>query len=308
MTDFLAHYFQGLGVAGQRGLVVSIGGAADIVLARALAIRLAVRGAVSVDIAQTLAVGALTEKQIDQSAWEPLALCPVPGFPPEVFLRHYGRVANQERKPRDRGKGKRISAAIDLPTGQRFMVAGATTLWDEFLLRPWSVEGAYDFVIGVDGGGDVIGIDRGCDMRVLDALATAMPAEVRFRLAVIGLGADGTSIEELESASLPGWAQEAEFELPRDFADELEAGLRQASCWLDDPSRWGLENPEWNWDLKVPQIVALAIRGESPYGYSNSGNIYFPRRGKQMEMRHSWIRSARFYSHTGTNTGLGSYS
>lgn len=295
MTDFLAHYFQGLGVAGQRGLVVSIGGAADIVLARAMAIHLDARGAASVDIAQTLAVGSLPEKQIDLSAWGPLALCPVPGLPPEVFLRHYGRVANQERKPRDRGKGKRISAAIDLPTGQRFMVAGASTLWGEFLRRPWSVEGAYDFVIGVDGGGDVIGIDRGCDMRVLDALATAMPVEVSFRLGVIGLGADGTSIQELESASLPGWTQEAEIVLPKDFADELEAGLRQASCWLDDPSRWGPANPEWNWDLKVPQIAALAIRGEWPYGVTHLGNVYFPRRGMLREMRPEWLRSAWFY-------------
>lgn len=278
------------------GLIVSIGGASDIVIARAMALTAAECGAAEVDIAQTFAVDDLSGKKIEGEAIREFALVPVEGVPANLALRHAAQVENTKKEPKDRGKGKRISSALSLPVGQRFVVAGTAGIWSLLCRRPWTDTGPYDFIVGVDGGGDVLGIDKDCDVKVLAALSAGIPPTCAYRLAVVGPGADGTDILDIATAHMPGWAREAEIVLGEDFAVKLEEGLRQASCWLEDVRTWGPDNPEWNYDLKVPQIISLAIRDAAPFGFTAEGHILFPRRGKLRGMRADWLRSTWLFS------------
>ncbi|MBI5491109.1 MAG: hypothetical protein HY905_27505 [Deltaproteobacteria bacterium] len=283
-----------LGVAGRRGAAVSVGGAADVVIARALAAVAMRSGAARMDVIQTVCYENLAGQDIQGPALDDLGLEATEGCDPGHLLRHCRVVPNPLQEPRSRGKGKRISAALDWPHGERLLGAALSRGFANL----FGAEGRcnYDFVIGVDGGGDVLGLDEQTDMRVLAVLRRACAHDVRLAMVVAGLGADGATLpEQIRQATLSGWDKHGEERMDLAFAALLEEGLRQASCWLDNPLAWGPENPAWNYDLKVPQIISMAIRGQFPFACPEKGLVCFPRRGALRVMCPQLLATARFY-------------
>lgn len=279
---------------GKTALVISIGGGADIVLAKAIAMNLLRGGAQKVDIVQTKARKAFDDDTV-KACKEDLALVELPGFSPNDFLVYKGTVPNRAQDSRIRSRGNRLAAALRWTNGDRFFAAGRSPAWKFFIQTGAGTGKAYDLVIGVDGGGDVLGVENSSDMQVLDNLDLSCPAQSDLLLLVIGKGADGTPIQSFENEKLIGWTREDEWKLSEGFADELESCLRETSCWLDEPVSWKNAGSLWTYGLNVPQIVALGIRRLYPYGTSPGGLVSFPRRYELVSMRPEWIASAYLY-------------
>jgi hypothetical protein len=281
-------------VAARSVVIVSIGGGADVVIAKAIAMTMIREGATSVDIVQTKARSMLDREETLQDLGE-LRLSEVGTFGECEFLEYLTTVPNTVRDARARTRGKRLAAALAWQNGRRFYAAGRSPSWLEFIRSGGGQGRPYEAVICVDGGGDVLGVDEDSDIKVLKHIEQSMPAESRLFLYVVGMGADGTPIELFKDARLEGWSQVSEGNLHVSFADDLESCLRETSCWLDDPLKWDAPNSLWSYGLNVPQIVSLAIRNIFPFMRPVDGIVTFPRRNRLVEMRADWLRSARLY-------------
>ena len=281
-------------VAARPIVIVSIGGGADVVIAKAIAMTMIREGATSVDIVQTKARSMLDREETLQDLGE-LRLSKVGIFGECEFLEYLTTVPNTVRDARARTRGKRLAAALAWQNGRRFYAAGRSPSWLEFIRSGGGQGRPYEAVICVDGGGDVLGVDEDSDIKVLKHIEQSMPAESQLFLYVVGMGADGTPIELFKDARLEGWSQVSEGNLQASFADDLESCLRETSCWLDDPLKWDAPNSLWSYGLNVPQIVSLAIRNIFPFMRPVDGIVTFPRRNRLVEMRADWLRSARLY-------------
>jgi hypothetical protein len=281
-------------VAARSVVIVSIGGGADVVIAKAIAMTMIREGATSVDIVQTKARSMLDREETLQDLGE-LRLSKVGTFAECEFLEYLTTVPNAVRDARARTRGKRLAAALAWQNGRRFYAAGRSPSWLEFIRSGGGQDRPYEAVICVDGGGDVLGVDEDSDIKVLKHIEQSMPAESQLFLYVVGMGADGTPIELFKDARLEGWSKVSEGNLQVSFADDLEGCLRETSCWLDDPLKWDAPNSLWSYGLNVPQIVSLAIRNIFPFMRPVDGIVTFPRRNRLVEMRADWLRSARLY-------------
>lgn len=283
--------------AGRHIAIISIGGGADVVIAKAIALRMIRSGAMSVDIVQTKARLGLDREETNQDLGK-LRLTRVDPFGEYEFLKYQTAVTNDVIDAKERTRGKRLAAAIDWRNGRKFYAAGLSPSWGEFIRTGGANGLPYDVVICVDGGGDVLGIDADCDIKVLKHIEQSMPNESGLFLYVVGIGADGTPIESFNDAKLEGWSLVSEGKLQGEFADDLECCLRETSCWLDDPLKWDTPGSLWSYGLNVPQIVALAIRNMFPYSQPLDGVVSYPRRNRLIRMRVDWLQSARLYRKT----------
>jgi hypothetical protein len=281
-------------VGERRILIVSIGGGADVVIAKAIALTMTRAGAASVDIVQTKARRMLDREETLQDLAE-LRLSKVGTFGECEFLEYLTTVPNIVRDARARTRGKRLAAALAWQNGRRFYAAGRSPSWLEFIRSGGGQGCPYEAVVCVDGGGDVLGVDQESDIKVLKHIEQSMPAESQLFLYVVGMGADGTPIESFKDARLEGWSQASEGSLQDSFADDLEICLRETNCWLDEPLKWDEPGSLWSYGLNVPQIVSMAIRNIFPFMRPLDGVVTFPRRNRLVEMRVDWLRSARLY-------------
>ena len=281
-------------VAARPVVIVSIGGGADVVIAKAIAMTMIRDGATSVDIVQTKARTTLDREETLQDLGE-LRLSRVGTFGELEFLEYLTPIPNILRDPRARTRGKRLAAALTWQNGRRFYAAGRSPSWREFIRSGGGQGRPYEAVVCVDGGGDVLGVDEDSDIKVLKHIEQSTPAESQLFLYVVGMGADGTPIELFKDARLEGWSQVSEGNLQDSFADDLESCLRETSCWLDEPLKWDAPDSLWSYGLNVPQIVSLAIRNIFPFKRPLDGVVTFPRRNRLVEMRADWLRSARLY-------------
>ena len=281
-------------VAARPVVIVSIGGGADVVIAKAIAMTMIRDGATSVDIVQTKARTTLDREETLQDLGE-LRLSRVGTFGDLEFLEYLTPIPNILRDPRARTRGKRLAAALTWQNGRRFYAAGRSPSWREFIRSGGGQGRPYEAVVCVDGGGDVLGVDEDSDIKVLKHIEQSTPLESQLFLYVVGMGADGTPIELFKDARLEGWSQVSEGNLQDSFADDLESCLRETSCWLDEPLKWDAPDSLWSYGLNVPQIVSLAIRNIFPFKRPLDGVVTFPRRNRLVEMRADWLRSARLY-------------
>lgn len=291
-------WFAELGVADAEGVVVAAGGASDIVLARCLAERAIGYGARRVDIAQPLGCRTFSSKGIMGEALNAHGLEEIPGVDPDSVLRHNRTVPNGDAPMKLRGKGIRVSAALDWESGERLVVAGIGDGMRVLAGRPWAPDRPYDFALAVDGGGDVLTHDHTeFDRVVVDALAATWSEPRRLGLVAMGLGADGgSSPTEFVDACPPGWRHHATATMDSQLADAMQAGLERANCWNPRPATWDVTDPEWDYGLKVPQIIAMASRGEFPFPCDRGGLVCFPRRKKLSLMEPNLLRQARFFT------------
>ena len=281
-------------VAARPVVIVSIGGGADVVIAKAIAMTMIRDGATSVDIVQTKARTTLDREETLQDLGE-LRLSRVGTFGELEFLEYLTPIPNILRDARARTRGKRLAAALAWQNGRRFYAAGRSPSWREFIRSGGGQCRPYEAVVCVDGGGDVLGVDEDSDIKVLKHIEQSTPLESQLFLYVVGMGADGTPIELFKDARLEGWSQVSEGNLQDSFADDLESCLRETSCWLDEPLKWDAPDSLWSYGLNVPQIVSLAIRNIFPFKRPLDGVVTFPRRNRLVEMRADWLRSARLY-------------
>ena len=281
-------------VAARPVVIVSIGGGADVVIAKAIAMTMIRDGATSVDIVQTKARTTLDHEETLQDLGE-LRLSRVGTFGELEFLEYLTPIPNILRDPRARTRGKRLAAALTWQNGRRFYAAGRSPSWREFIRSGGGQGRPYEAVVCVDGGGDVLGVDEDSDIKVLKHIEQSTPLESQLFLYVVGMGADGTPIELFKDARIEGWSQVSEGNLQDSFADDLESCLRETSCWLDEPLKWDAPDSLWSYGLNVPQIVSLAIRNIFPFKRPLDGVVTFPRRNQLVEMRADWLRSARLY-------------
>lgn len=281
-------------VAARPVVIVSIGGGADVVIAKAIAMTMIRDGATSVDIVQTKARTTLDREETLQDLGQ-LRLSRVGTFGELEFLEYLTPIPNILRDARARTRGKRLAAALTWQNGRRFYAAGRSPSWREFIRSGGGQGRPYEAVVCVDGGGDVLGVDEDSDIKVLKHIEQSTPLESQLFLYVVGMGADGTPIELFKDARLEGWSQVSEGNLQDSFADDLESCLRETSCWLDEPLKWDAPDSLWSYGLNVPQIVSLAIRNIFPFKRPLDGVVTFPRRNQLVEMRADWLRSARLY-------------
>lgn len=281
-------------VAARPVVIVSIGGGADVVIAKAIAMTMIRDGATSVDIVQTKARTTLDREETLQDLGQ-LRLSRVGTFGELEFLEYLTPIPNILRDARARTRGKRLAAALTWQNGRRFYAAGRSPSWREFIRSGGGQGRPYEAVVCVDGGGDVLGVDEDSDIKVLKHIEQSTPLESQLFLYVVGMGADGTPIELFKDARLEGWSQVSEGDLQDSFADDLESCLRETSCWLDEPLKWDAPDSLWSYGLNVPQIVSLAIRNIFPFKRPLDGVVTFPRRNRLVEMRADWLRSARLY-------------
>lgn len=281
-------------VAARPVVIVSIGGGADVVIAKAIAMTMIRDGATSVDIVQTKARTTLDREETLEDLGQ-LRLSRVGTFGELEFLEYLTPIPNILRDARARTRGKRLAAALTWQNGRRFYAAGRSPSWREFIRSGGGQGRPYEAVVCVDGGGDVLGVDEDSDIKVLKHIEQSTPLESQLFLYVVGMGADGTPIELFKDARLEGWSQVSEGNLKDSFADDLESCLRETSCWLDEPLKWDAPDSLWSYGLNVPQIVSLAIRNIFPFKRPLDGVVTFPRRNRLVEMRADWLRSARLY-------------
>jgi len=224
-------------VAARPVVIVSIGGGADVVIAKAIAMTMIRDGATSVDIVQTKARTTLDREETLQDLGQ-LRLSRVGTFGELEFLEYLTPIPNILRDARARTRGKRLAAALTWQNGRRFYAAGRSPSWREFIRSGGGQGRPYEAVVCVDGGGDVLGVDEDSDIKVLKHIEQSTPLESQLFLYVVGMGADGTPIELFKDARLEGWSQVSEGNLKDSFADDLESCLRETSCWLDEPLKW----------------------------------------------------------------------
>jgi hypothetical protein len=282
-----------------RGLVFAAGGSADIILAKALAAGLVREGCSQVDLAQPLNCKNLSEKNLLGNAGKRYALEPEGDFDPEAVLRHNASIPSDRRADHQRGQGLSISSSLEWDHGSRYVCAAHG-------IGPSSLAGRgdgevpyYDFAVGVDGGGDVLTHgDEEFDCVVLAGFRSAWSPARPLILISLGLGADGGSAPaDFENMQLHGWRLVGTTVVPGAFADILHRELDRLGLWNESPASWSSDDPFWGYGFKVPQIIALAVRGDFPFDAQGeqSNLVRFPRRGELKTMDRRLLREARVF-------------
>lgn len=287
------------GVRRKCGLVFAAGGSADIILAKAIAGGLVEQGCARIDLAQPLNCKALSDKRLLSDLGELYALIAEDGLCSELVLKHHRYVSAGDHSDHLRGKGLSISSSLQWDHGSRYVCAahgGGPAL---LASRLDSNSPFYDFAVGVDGGGDVLthGEDE-FDRIVVSGFKDGWHASNPLVLIAMGLGADGGSAPEaFDDVSLIGWHAVGRAEIEQEFADDLHRELEQLCLWHSSPISWTADDTEWGYGFKVPQIIAMAARGEYPFAApGNSTDVtLFPRRGALTLMSKKLLREARLY-------------
>ncbi len=283
----------------RRALVFSAGGSADLVFAKTIALALVARGVERVDLAQPLNCQQLSAKGLLEGNGRLHGLGPATGVDPELVLRHSTTVPVERLDEGRRGKGLSISAAMDWPYGERYVMAAHGGGPRLLAGRRDGATPFYDLAVGVDGGGDVLTHDeREFDRIVASGVRLGWRGPGALLLVVVGLGADGGSApEQFEGATLQGWRQVGSGRVDADWASQLERELRALTLWHDEPARWSPNDPFWGYGLKVPQIVALATRGATPFGAprGRAELAWFPRRRELKAMSRELLSEMRVY-------------
>lgn len=256
-----------IGHHSKRGLVFAAGGSADIILAKTIASGLVGEGCTHVDLAQPLNCRSLSQKDLLGDAGKRYALEPVADLDPEAVLRHHASIPSEHHADHRRGKGLSISSSLEWDHGSRYVCAahgrGPTSLAER---RDGAVP-YYDFAVGVDGGGDVLthGDDE-FDRVVLNGFRSGWLLACPLMLVAMGLGANGGSAPaEFDDIALEGWRSVGTAEVESAFADALHRELDRLWLWNESPESWSSDDPYWGYGLKVPQIIALAVRSEFPF-------------------------------------------
>jgi len=289
-----------LGPSRSRGIVFAAGGSADIILAKAIAAGLVRAGCDSVDLAQPLNCSTLAEKGLLSEAGEHHALIAEADLEPELVLRHYAIVPCERHPDHRRGKGLSISSSLEWRHGSRYVCAAHGGGPRALAARRLEGDPYYDFAIGVDGGGDVLthGDDE-FDCVVVAGFRSGWQSHRPLLLIAMGLGADGGSPPaSFQRVSLPGWKQVSSAEVDGGFVDELQADLERLGLWHPEPASWKSEDPYWGYGFKVPQIIALAVRGEFPFPAADGAHhlVQFPRRRELKVMDQRLLREARLFA------------
>lgn len=298
----LQHVLEQIKHRSRRGLVFAAGGSADIILAKTIAAGLVSEGCPQVDLAQPLNCKNLSQKNLLGDAGKRYALEPEGDLDPEAILRHHASIPADRRADHQRGKGLSISSSLEWAHGSRYVCAAHG-------IGPSSLAGRrdgevpyYDFAVGVDGGGDVLTHgDEEFDCVVLAGFRSAWSQARPLILISLGLGADGGSAPaDFENTELDGWRLVGTTVVQGTFADTLHRELDRLGLWNESPASWRSDDPYWGYGLKVPQIIALAVRGEFPFDApgEQSNLVRFPRRGELKTMDRGLLREARvFLSH-----------
>lgn len=294
-----------LGVGGRCGLVVAASGASDGVLAHALAAEALRLGARRMDLVEPIGTDTLRVPELEATPREAWGLVPVAPFGEDQVLRLARRIANPDGPIQVRSKGLRVAAALEWTAGERLVAAG-TGAGLRGLATRCDADGAplYDFALVVDGGGDIlIHGDTEYDRRVLAHFVAAWPRSRPLGLFVLGLGIDGgPSPEALVGAAVPGFRLLASAEMGPRWAEAFERALSEANCWHPAPDTWTLADPAWAHGLKVPQILAMAIRREFPFPSADEGRVTFPRRKHLIPMSPALLREAQLHGRLSDDT------
>ena len=286
-----------IGLRGGRGIVFAAGGSADIILAKTIAGGLVRRGCSRLDLAQPLNCRTLGDKGLLCEAGVQHALEPEVGLEPDAVLRHHATVPSDRHPDHRRGKGLSISSSLEWDHGSRYVFAAHGRGSSSLAGRRLGDAPYYDFAVGVDGGGDVLthGDDE-FDRVVLDGFESGWASTRPLLLVAMGLGADGGSApEEFREVSLDGWRSVATESVDDDFALSLQQELEGLGLWHPNPSSWSCDDPYWGYGLKVPQIIALAVRDEFPFPGPQPDLVLFPRRGELKLMDRRLLREARLF-------------
>lgn len=290
---------QRAGAGCARALVVAAGGSADILLAKGLAELLVEAGCRQVDLAQPLKCQVLAQYKRITGSLDDWGLDSVPGLEPNAVLRHARPRRATKSDAGERGKGLSISTSVSWGYGDRFIVAALGAGPHILAARCDADAPYYDLALAIDGGGDVLTHDEAeFDRIVVDGLQSGWHGNGPLMLAVMGLGADGgSSPEQFESAGLAGWSLIMQSQIDLDFADLLERELMAQGLWLVDPAGWTARDQDWGYGLKVPQIMAMARRGQFPFGDApgSEGHVLFPRRRSLHRMDKELLVEARLY-------------
>lgn len=282
-----------------RGIVFAAGGSADIVLAKNIAARLISEGCLSVDLAQPLNCKNLSEKGLLLENAERYFLEPEDGLDPESILRHYASVPSDHHPSDRRGKGLNISSSLEWEHGTRYVCAAHGRGLSSLAGRRDGEGTYYSFAVGVDGGGDVLTHDdEEFDRKVIRAFRSEWSAGCPLLLISMGLGADGGSAPgDFDDAVPSGWKALFSVSVDGEFARALQCDLEKLGLWHPAPSTWNKDDPYWGYGLKVPQIIALAVRGEFPFDdlESDTQLVRFPRRRELKLMDRRLLREARIF-------------
>ncbi|MCA9546334.1 MAG: hypothetical protein KC613_18140, partial [Myxococcales bacterium] len=198
-----------------------------------------------------------------------------------------------------RGKGLSISASLAWEHGTRYVFAAhgqgpAVLAGGRDTSAPF-----YDFAVGVDGGGDVLTHDDNeFDRIVLGRFRDGWTSARPLALVSMGLGADGGSApEDFDNIDLPGWCDLGSTSVDRPFADALHRELESLGLWHATPQAWRPDDPYWGYGFKVPQIIALTVRGEFPFSEpgDDPDGVRFPRRRTLKRMSRRLLGEARLY-------------
>ena len=231
------------------------------------------------------------------------ALGPEAGLEPESVLRHSASVPCEAHPDNRRGKGISISSSLEWSGGARYVFAAHGEGGTLLAARAEGRAPFYDFAVGVDGGGDVLTHDdEEFDRVVTNAFCRGWQSGRPLVLVAMGLGADGgSSPDEFQDISLEGWTQLPVATVDEGFAQSLQDQLERLGLWNPDPYGWDKEDPYWGYGLKVPQIIALAVRGEFPFksAEDNSNLVMFPRRKELKLMDCRLLREARLFLREG---------
>jgi hypothetical protein len=295
----IRHVLEQIGHHRQRGLVFAAGGSADIILAKTIAASLVSEGCPHVDLAQPLNCRSLLQKDLLGDSGKRHALGPEDGLDPEAILRHHATIPSDHHVDHRRGEGLSISSSLEWDHGCRYVCAAHGRGPASLAERRDGEALYYDFVVGVDGGGDVLthGDDE-FDRVVLDAFRSGWSSGRPLILIAMGLGADGGSAPaEFDGVALEGWRQVGTTEVESTFADALHRELDRLGLWNESPASWSSDDPFWGYGFKVPQIIALAVRGDFPFDAQGeqSNLVRFPRRGELKTMDRRLLREARVF-------------
>ena len=282
-----------------RGIAFAAGGSADIILAKTIAAGLVSQGCSRVDLAQPLNCRVLSDKGLLADAGRLHALEPEDDLEPESILRHYASIPSERHAEDRRGKGLSISSSLEWDHGSRYVCAAHGRGLSSLAGRRDGDAPYYDFAVGVDGGGDVLthGDDE-FDRVVTAGFRAGWSPSRPLLLIAMGLGADGGSAPgEFSGVSLAGWRPVANTELDDAFADSLHRELERLGLWNGSPTNWTSDDPYWGYGFKVPQIIALAVRGEFPFDApgDQSDLVLFPRRRELKLMDKRLLREARLF-------------